>query len=155
MEFFERAEIAFPGASNPNDAARLKHVITVLVDDNYSPVDIDTLKALLTSDVNLIVPENPQLPDNNDCDDYAIYLKAMMTVRLRNAGILGAHAAPPPALGIVISQTHATNVFIGLTESGNPYVGMLDTSEQERDILRSAKAARDHVGTLPLQLIYM
>jgi hypothetical protein len=62
----------------------------------------------------------------HDCDDYALHLKAMLMAVWRKGNRKSASGSPP-ALGLLITETHALNIFV-TSSGGKPKVMLCDVS---------------------------
>jgi hypothetical protein len=128
---------------------------SVIVDNTYSPVTQSEILEIIKSNP-LLVP-NSQVTVNNelsDCDDYALQLKASTTALYRQR-MLANDRLFPPAVAIVITQSHALNLVITESEGGDPTPSIIDPSETEPIFLDDPKQGSHALGILPIKLIYI
>ena len=89
-----------------------------------------------------------------DCDDYALQLKTVLTVLTREWGAVNGRNAYPPAVGIVLTATHAVSLFVSGSRAG-PKVWIADASRAGQPVIGDPDAGRRLLQALPVRLIYM
>lgn len=124
---------------------------TVVVDAYYLPVAKATVDRVMRSNP-LLIPAGSET-EVSDCDDYALQVKATITSLRRQENLLEGRNEPPPAVGIVITGTHALTAFVG-TQDGEPYLALADASRSERPIVTEPAAAVPILGEPPVRLLY-
>lgn len=124
-----------------------------MVDNVYSLVSIE--------DVTSVIKYHPLLNDNKipanaeilDCDDFAMQLKAALTAFYRTKSVSG-NVMPPPAIGIVITQNHALNLFLSSVNE-EKQIFLIDPSLKIPLPVSELDMATTLLKTLPLTLIYV
>tara|TARA_R110001583_G_scaffold195475_1_gene374037 strand:+ start:162 stop:635 length:474 start_codon:yes stop_codon:yes gene_type:complete len=98
----------------------------MLVTDNvYSHVDMDDLAAVIRT--NPLLQYVDRLHEEiNDCDDYALQLKAAMAALYRHRAYSAGQTVYPPAVAIIITEYHALNLIV-VNHEGEYQVYIVDT----------------------------
>lgn len=118
----------------------------LLVDNVYAPVTRTDVDRIARADPLLVpAPENAQ-GELDDCDDYALHMKAALTTLFRQRRAASAADFGPPAVGIVISEVHAVNAFVSMV-NGDATLFLIDTSRPNRPVTKEP----DQVAALLLQ----
>lgn len=149
-DFFK--EISDSGISSiPNVTRR-----SIIVDNQYSLVSKDEIMGVIKS--NPLMITSSLIAGNNelfDCDDYALQLKALITALYRQRFLSGNAALFPPAIGIVITQSHAINLIITKSQNGRPILSLIDPSESSPAFLDNPSQSLQALKTLPVAMIYI
>jgi len=129
--------------------------IACLVDDVYTTVKqsevIGTIKA---SPLLVGVAESLDGTELFDCDDYALQLKASLTALYRTKRKTD-DRIQPPAIGIIVSKSHALNVVICESTDNKPSLFLIDPSVKYPKLMSDPDSAATLLQTLPVVLIYM
>lgn len=127
---------------------------SIIVDNKYSAVSQNEILGIIKS--NPLLVANSQMDENNelnDCDDYALQLKALTTALYRQR-MLSDGTLFPPAVGIVITQNHALNLVITESEGGVK-LSIIDPSETEPRFIDDPSQCLQAMKTLPIAMIYI
>ncbi|KDN30624.1 hypothetical protein VFDL14_03715 [Vibrio fortis] len=128
--------------------------VAIGLDDQYTAVTKSEILSIIQTSPSLVVPDNSTFGHQlSDCDDYALQLKALTVALYRQKAWQGAQVSPP-AIGMVITQSHAFN-FIIWDKLGEATAAIIDPSEQTPVFYDVLADGRHTLGTFPIQLIYI
>ncbi len=127
---------------------------TLTADDFYGAVpEADVINVL--AGIPFLVP----VGDVFDCDDYAMRFKTAMTMLWAQRALAAGRPGPAPAIGILLSHSHAVNVILldkGDDNAPANIVAVLDPSSTDsRSILTELDEIGAAIGTLPIRGIYL
>lgn len=130
--------------------------LTIMADENYSTVTQAQIKRMMKSNPLLSPPINVDPNDElDDCDDFALQLKAALTARARQDYLASGTYNPPPAIGIIFSMNHAISVFVDVDANGNPIAMLADASASDQPITGNPNMASSLLKKLPVRFIYI
>jgi hypothetical protein len=115
--------------------------ITVAADEQYEAVTMTDLNSLLRAPL-LISPSDAVATLLNDCDDYAIQLKALWTAQQRQAALMSNTNLFPPSVGMVFGNKHVVSAFVTF-KNGELTVGLVDASIKDQPITFDATDTTD------------
>ena len=129
---------------------------SILVDNVYSCVAKTEIENILQTNPLLIPPiQNQENPEIADCDDYALQLKASLTVLYRQKMISTGQIIYPPAVGIVITQNHALNIVICESLPDSQGIYLVDPSMREPYLTENVEESVSLLKILPINTIYL
>lgn len=126
---------------------------SLFVDEAYSTVPLDMLKAAIGSNP-LLVPSVGAQPLAADCDDFVLELKSHLTQLVRQMNAANGSDEPPPAAGMVFSLSHAVAAVIVTGAQGAPFLLLIDPSDPNLPMTTDPANAGPILRTLPIQWIY-
>ncbi len=123
-------------------------------DNEYSSVPRARVDEVLRSHP-LLVPIGIDPADElADCDDFALQLKAALIARARMDNLGSGIYAPPPAVGIIFTMSHALNVVVTVAH-GVPATMVVDASHPDQPMTTDPAEAALLLRLLPIRLIYI
>jgi len=129
---------------------------TVRVDNAYNTVSKSEVKRIIETNPLIVPPiQNQTNPEIADCDDYALQLKASLTALNRQKMISTGKIILPPAIGIVIAQSHVVNLVICGNTADTISVFLIDPSMQKPTLVNDPDESALLLKTLPVKIIYL
>ena len=127
---------------------------SVIVDNKYSAVTRNEILEIIKTNPLLVPNTQPnETNELNDCDDYALQLKALTTALYRQRMLAG-EVLFPPAVGIVVTQNHALNLVITASQK-ELELSIIDPSETNPTFLNDPAQCQQVLKTLPISIIYI
>ena len=84
------------------------------------------MKSILNTHPMLISPPDHLASELNDCDDYALQFKAAFAATYRQRALMTQSPLKPPAVGMVITQSHVVNIVLTKGSDNKPKAFLID-----------------------------